>query len=102
LVGVLRGEGQDRLEELPDGIHSGLVKARARGIFFYFQAADPAGSKLHFWRYYDLTQRRIIDNRYLIASLIACGSQYRNPAKPCRQVGACNSIRPVFGTSDHL
>lgn len=29
-------------------------------------------AKLHFWRYYDLADKRIIDNRYVIANLIAC------------------------------
>jgi hypothetical protein len=28
--------------------------------------------RLHFWRYYDLTSRKIIDNRYQIMQLIAC------------------------------
>jgi hypothetical protein len=42
-------------------------------MFFYFQAKPAAGgAKLHFWKYYDLTVDRIVDNRYLIAQLIAC------------------------------
>lgn len=44
-------------------------------MFFYFQAALPDGSKEHFWKYYDLKRPEdgpIIDNRYLIANLIAC------------------------------
>jgi len=69
---VLGSEGRERLEALPDGIHSGLIKPRARGMFFYFQAPDGADGKLHFWKYYDLSERRIIDNRYVIASLIQC------------------------------
>jgi superfamily II DNA or RNA helicase len=73
LRAVLGAEGRNRLDSLPDGIHSGLMKPRARGLFFYFQAPAPiGGGKLHFWKYYDLVDRRIIDNRYVIANLIAC------------------------------
>ena len=66
-------EGQEALDQLPDGIHSGLARDRTKGIFFYFKASDPIGQgHLHFWRYYDLREARIVDNRYLIANLIAC------------------------------
>ena len=30
--------GKELLDSLPDGIHSGLAKAGAKGVFFYFQA----------------------------------------------------------------
>lgn len=70
---LLNKEGQETLETLPDGIHSGLARERTKGMFFYFKAPDPAGQgHLHFWRYYDLREDRIVDNRYLIANLIAC------------------------------
>ena len=73
LRAVLGAEGRERLDSLPNGIHSGLMKPRAKGLFFYFQAPAPeAGGKLHFWKYYDLVDRRIIDNRFIIANLIAC------------------------------
>ncbi len=72
------------LEELPDGIHSGLAREGAKGLFFYFTA--PAGGKStvasertaqqHFWRYIDLSGDtrggRIDDNRYVITNLIQC------------------------------
>jgi hypothetical protein len=44
----------------------------ARGVFFYFQARPADGGKIHFWNYYDLRDQRIIDNRYIVANLIAC------------------------------
>jgi superfamily II DNA or RNA helicase len=72
LRAVLGAEGRERLNGLPDGIHSGLAKPRAQGLFFYFQAPAPEGGKLHFWKYYDLIENRIIDNRFIIANLIAC------------------------------
>jgi superfamily II DNA or RNA helicase len=72
LRGLLDSGGSEALKELPDGIHSGLARAGARGVFFYFQANTANRGKLHFWRYYDLREQRIIDNRYVIANLIAC------------------------------
>ena len=70
---VLAREGREVVEDLPDGIHSGLARAAYRGIFFYFTAPDPqGGGKLHYWRYYDLTTQTIRDNRYEIIQLITC------------------------------
>jgi hypothetical protein len=60
------------LESLPDSIHSGLAKAGAKGVFFYFQGQATESGKLHFWKYLDLKDQRIVDNRYIIANLIAC------------------------------
>ena len=54
-----------------DGIHSALERPNAKGMFFYFTAPRDGG-RAHFWRYYDLTTRKIIDNRYQIMQLIAC------------------------------
>lgn len=65
--------GREMLESLPDGIHSGLVKSGAKGVFFYFQAPAPEAGTHHFWKYLDLKDQRIIDNRYIIANTIACG-----------------------------
>lgn len=72
LRAVLGGEGRERLESLPDGIHSGLMKPRAKGLFFYFQARAPERGVLHFWKYVDLDEGQIVDNRFIIANLIAC------------------------------
>jgi len=105
---LLAGGARDALEEIPDGIHSGLARPGASGVFFYFQSRPERGEKLHFWKYIELkssaasdsasprvdpstrsfrlTPRSlgrddrqdrqasdgIIDNRYLIANLIAC------------------------------
>ncbi len=70
---LLEGGGKDMLESLPDGIHSGLIKEGARGVFFYFQAPGaPGEGALHFWKYYDLRENQIVDNRYRVANLIAC------------------------------
>lgn len=68
----LNSGGQESIESLPDGIHSGLVKEGARGVFFYFQSIDGAGQKTHFWKYLDLKRDIVTDNRFVIANLIAC------------------------------
>jgi hypothetical protein len=73
ILDLLRTGGKEMLEALPHGIHSGLVKPRAKGVFFYFQADRPDGNgRYHFWKYHDLASGTITDNRYIIASLIAC------------------------------
>jgi hypothetical protein len=72
---LLEAGGSQMLGELPDGIHSGLCKSGAKGVFFYFVAPSHEGGRLHFWRYYDLRDGRILDNRYLIANYIHCGQE---------------------------
>lgn len=74
LKSLLASGAKDHLDSLPDGIHSGIHRAGYRGLFFYFTAPDPStpDARQHFWRYYDLSSRKITDNRFTIASLIAC------------------------------
>jgi len=73
LLDLLRAGGGEMLESLPHGIHSGLVKPGAKGVFFYFEADRPDGDgRYHFWKYCDLGTGKITDNRYVIAGLIAC------------------------------
>jgi hypothetical protein len=72
---LLEAGGSKMLAELPDGIHSGLCKPGAKGVFFYFVAPSHEGGRLHFWRYYDLRDGRILDNRYLVANYIHCGQE---------------------------
>lgn len=71
LRGFLDAGGREALENLPDGIHSGLHRPGTRGIFFYFRAAK-AGQRLNFWKYYDLRTGATMDNRHVLAGLIAC------------------------------
>lgn len=70
---VLNREGSESIVDLPHGIHSGLRRERAYGMFFYFQAprADGTG-KRHFWRYIDAHSHEIVDNRFQIAQRISC------------------------------
>src|SRR5450759_3202009 len=60
---------REMLEELPDGIHSGMLRPGAKGIFFYFtaqrnvgapfmgarNAAGARNTRQHYWRYIDLS-----------------------------------------------
>ncbi|HOC94305.1 MAG TPA: helicase, partial [bacterium] len=85
LAGLLEAGGKEKLDELPDGTHSGLARQNAKGMFFYF-TANKDSVKSHFWKYYDLKTDRIIDNRYLIGNLIAC-----SPDTP-RVIGDCDAF----------
>ena len=93
LLSLLNSGARRMLEELPDGIHSGLARGGERGMFFYFtaQGADGEGRR-HFWRYYDIDRGRVLDNRFLIANLIAS-----SPDTP-RVVGDCD----VFAIQDKV
>jgi len=73
LRNLLNAGGREMLDQLPDGIHSGLSKPRAKGMFFYFKAVSK-GSRdaYHFWKYFDVNTGEILDNRFMIANLIAC------------------------------
>jgi hypothetical protein len=95
LRNLLDSGGREALETLPDGIHSGMARAGARGIFFYFQAVTEARGKLHFWRFYDLRDQRIIENRYLIANLIACDKDTPRVVDP-------DVIESVFDIQDKV
>ena len=71
LRAFLDSGGRAALDDLPDGIHSGLQRSGARGLFFYFRSKK-AGKEQSFWRYYDLKTNNILDNRHVLANLIAC------------------------------
>jgi hypothetical protein len=72
---VLATEAARWLTDLDDGIHSGLERQETQGIFFYYTAPHPEDGRYHFWRYYDVNRREIIDNRYQIMQIIACGPE---------------------------
>ena len=67
--------GDVDVDQLPDGIHSGLRREGFRGLFFYFTAPESGGEKRHFWRYYDHGTGQILDNVLQIARLIQCTSE---------------------------
>lgn len=88
LRALLQTGAKTMLEELPDGIHSGLPRKGECGIFFYFTAPSREGQgRRHFWRYYDLLTGRILDNRFLITNIIAC-----SPDTP-RVIGDTNAFQ---------
>ncbi len=91
---MLEGGAREMLESLPDGIHSGLVKPAAKGVFFYFQARRD-GETQHYWRYYDLKDRTILDNRYLVANLIQCDSSTPRVVEP-------DALKGVFAIQEEV
>jgi len=78
---LLNAGGDAMLASLPNGIHSGLRRERARGVFFYFQTGEGT-AKQHFWRYVDLNDNSVVDNRYVIANLIACSADTQRVVEP--------------------
>ena len=54
-------------------------------MFFYFTAPRDNG-RAHFWRYYDLETRKIIDNRYHIMQIITCSPDTPRFPSPYREV----------------
>lgn len=52
LIACLQQLGEDRIKEIPLGIHSGK-RAEVSGVFFAFQARDR-----HFWRFYPFTEAK--------------------------------------------
>jgi hypothetical protein len=82
---VLSTDAQRWLTDLDDGIHSGLERRGTKGMFFYFTAPRDSG-RVHFWRYYDLETRRIIDNRYHIMQIIACSPDTPRFPPPYQEV----------------
>jgi superfamily II DNA/RNA helicase len=73
LKNLLNAGGREMLNQLPDGIHSGLVHHNHKGMFFYLKGKPGGdGNEQHFWRYYDLNTGEIIDNRFHIVNIIAC------------------------------
>ena len=82
---VLSTDAQRWLTDLDDGIHSGLERRDTKGMFFYFTAPRDSG-RAHFWRYYDLDTRKIVDNRYRIMQMIACSPDTPRFPPPYREV----------------
>jgi hypothetical protein len=67
--------GAEQIVDLPNGIHSGLRRAKCNGMFFYFQAPRPSGEGVrHFWHYIDARTHEVLDNRFQVAQIIACQS----------------------------
>lgn len=73
LAEFIKVSGAEMLRDLPDGIHSGLHKAGYRGVFLYYQQPGPTTAETeHFWRYYDVAEGTIEDNRLVLAERIRC------------------------------
>jgi len=97
LKAFLAGGGQEVVSSLPDGIHSGHVKKKQKGIFFYFQGRPAPGVTYHFWKYLDLQDGRILDNRFLISNLIACQKDTPRHIDPSLEPGVFEYQERVLG-----
>ncbi len=83
LAEFLKSQGVAALQQVPDGIHSGLHKKPHRGVFLYYQRRSPDGKPLdHFWRFYDTKSDEIEDNRLVIAEMIRCQPDTKRVVDP--------------------
>ncbi len=71
LKSYLRKAKLEQLDDLPDGIHSGLDKKKIRGIFLYYKY----GKDFHFWYLYDLDSKAVLKNKTEILKFITCSEK---------------------------
>ena len=75
----------------------GWNDATPGGMFFYFTALRDSG-RAHFWRYYDLGTRKMVDNRYHIMQMIACSPDTPRFPPPYREVNVFEIQDKVIGS----
>ena len=68
LKDFLKNKGVEELEKIPYGVHSGLMKNKMAGIFFYYKYGDD----FHFWYLYDVNNNSILTNKTDILEFINC------------------------------
>ncbi|MFH1337728.1 MAG: helicase-related protein [Nanoarchaeota archaeon] len=68
LKDFLKNKGVEELEKIPYGVHSGLMKNKMAGIFFYYKYGDD----FHFWYLYDVNNDSILTNKTDILEFINC------------------------------
>ena len=68
LKDYLKSKALEELENIPDGIHSGLANDKISGIFFYHKY----GEDFHFWSLYNVNTEEILEHKTEILDYIAC------------------------------
>jgi hypothetical protein len=71
LADHLKRFGPERLECVPDGVHSGFISGRP-GFFFHFRVRGQ-----HLWRLYDEGSGEVLDSLLAIYKRIRCGPDTR-------------------------
>jgi DNA-binding Lrp family transcriptional regulator len=72
LKDFINKKGLEELDNIPNGIHSGLKKNKSvKGIFFYYKYLDD----FHFWYLYDINSEKIIKNKSEIIDFISCSPE---------------------------
>jgi hypothetical protein len=82
LAEFLKSQGVAALQQIPDGVHSGLHKKLYRGVFLYYQRRAGGKAIDHFWRFFDTRTDEIEDNRLVIAELIRCQADTKRVVDP--------------------
>jgi len=68
LKNFLKTKAVEELENIPNGVHSGLMKGKVSGIFFYYKY----DKDFHFWYLYDVAKGNITSNKSEIIDFIEC------------------------------
>ena len=76
VIEFLKKAGEERVERIPDGVGSGLKKPGYHGLFVSFKDRDR-----HYWCYYDLRTRKILENKLQVIRLIRC-QEYEDRVEP--------------------
>ncbi|PIV68277.1 MAG: hypothetical protein COS08_07025 [Euryarchaeota archaeon CG01_land_8_20_14_3_00_38_12] len=71
LKDYMKKRAVEDIDSIPYGVHSGLKKNKAAGIFFYYKYGDD----FHFWYLYDVSTGNIIKNKTEIIDFIECPSK---------------------------
>jgi hypothetical protein len=69
LLDFLKKAGEERLKQIPIGIGSGMQRFGKKGLF---TAVKDQVSNRHFWLFYDLSEKKIINRKLEALKLIRC------------------------------
>jgi hypothetical protein len=69
LLDFLKKVGEERLKHIPIGMGSGMQRTGKKGLF---AAIKGEKNKRHFWLFYDLNEKKIIDRKLEALKLIRC------------------------------
>lgn len=70
VLDFIKEMGKDKLEKIPNGVGSACKKEGYRGVFVAFK-----DDERHYWCYYDLKTKKIIENKLEIMRIIKCSRE---------------------------
>ncbi|HOK79626.1 MAG TPA: helicase-related protein [bacterium] len=67
ILNYLQSEGTEKIKKIPNGIGSSIRKENKRGVFIAFK-----DDERHYWCFYDLENKKIIEDRLECIKIIKC------------------------------